>query len=176
MRNLSIVALLLLAGCEPALFTAKIDAPLVCVSGMRVTFPQASIEGTSQEPLSASDLGTEVLDSFDFEVEVKEATLRPIGAMEDLDFVDSVGVKIAPVDPDSGLEPLDVLRLEHAADEPSALYDRPTTPIDVTDYVTATAEGVIFSFALDVAEPAAVAWEAEMDLCVHTSAGYTKSL
>jgi hypothetical protein len=172
LRLSALVAALAVAGCQPALFAAEVDVPDVCFHGIAVTFPPNGEIAVSSDPLSFSELAGELPDDLDVQIEVLELGLRPTVGVDDLDFVDRVGVQMRAVDPEASIAAMPLVTLgadDHQAD--GTMRRETDSPIDVTAFLSST-DAVL---ALDLSgELPPTTWEGEMDLCVHTRASYRK--
>ncbi len=177
MRNvfsvLSLVPLLTLAaGCEPALFSAEIDAPEICISGLSVPFPPSGYTGDTDSPISGDDLGFPDSDGFEIDVKVLSVGITATDGVEDLEFLDTLSVSAAPADAATDLPELMLIEMDeadHTSD--GAMYSRAAQPANIADHLSAG--DVFFRFALTGDLPDVV-WHADMDLCVHAVASYKK--
>ena len=164
----------LLAGCDATYFSVEIDAQDVCVGNLVVPFLPSQLDGTFTETLSTSDLGFVLADGFDPRVEIFSFELTPIAGVEDLRFIESLLIQMAP---ESGAEELpvfDLIRMSGTDSlEGGALYTEPEAIVDISTYI---AEGeLVLSMEL-AGESPETPWVASLDLCAHTSATYKKSL
>ena len=165
----------LAAGCsDPVLFSAEIDAPEICISGLRVPFPPSNYEGNTDSPISGQDLGMPDSDAFDLDVTVRAVGITPVSGVRDLEFLDALTVSAVPADPSSGLPELMLVEMDEADHMPDgAMYAEPEAPANIATHLEAG--DVFFRFGLSGQLPDTV-WEADVDLCVHAVASYEKPL
>lgn len=172
LRSSALLAVLALAGCEPVLFKAELDAPDVCLKGIAVTFPPTSVAALGSDPLSYTDLADALPDEVDLDIEVLELALTPAGGLASLDFVDRMAVRMQPLDPTAsvaGVQLVELTSADHQSD--GSMRRAPDAPIDISGFLSATDALFAFDVAGDLPEDT---WQGEMDICVHTKASYTK--
>jgi hypothetical protein len=167
------------SGCTPVLASAEVDAQEVCVSGMTFAFPPAGpaagqmVAVNTEQPMSFGDLATGLPDDLELEVEVIEAGLSPTAGVDDLTFLDRLGIAAAPVD---AVEMDEVQMVEMDQDDHSddgGMRAAPVAPVDITALLTES--DVVFGLEIQGTLPAA-GWEGALDVCVHTRAKYSKPL
>jgi hypothetical protein len=163
------------AGCDqPVLFSAEIDAPDICISGLRVPFPPSDYHGNTDSPISGQDLGMPDADAFELDVTVRAVGITAVSGVSDLGFLDALTVSAVAADPGSALPELMLVEMDeadHTAD--GAMYAEPETPANIATHLEAG--DVFFRFGLSGQLPDTV-WEADVDLCVHAVASYEKPL
>lgn len=165
----------LAAGCsDPLSFSAEIDAPEICISGLRVPFPPSDYQGNTDSPISGQDLGMPDSDAFDLDVTVSAVGLTPISGVRDLGFLDALTVSAVAADPASALPELMLVEMDEADHTPDgAMYAEPEAPANIAAHLESG--DVYFRFGLSGELPDTV-WEADVDLCVHAVASYEKAL
>jgi hypothetical protein len=175
MRNLfslcgSLAVLALGAGCDQSLFSAKIEAPEVCLGGLAVPFPPDSFDVASEDTISADELGMPDDENLDLTVNVRSLALTPMAGVSDLGFIDVLNVHAAPADPASQLPWVALIAMDGTsmmAD--GSMYGEPPSPVDISDHLRS---GDIL-FRIDAAgERPDFMWMAEMELCVDAVARY----
>ena len=165
-------ALALASGCEPVLFSAKLDAPDVCISGYRLSFPALGIEASTENTMSSEDLGIPDSDGIDLDVFVMAVGFTATSGVGDLRFLDALSVRAGSTDQASSLP--DVMMVEmDAADltTDGAMYSEPQTPVDIAPHLT---DGEVAFRLAATGDLPDVAWEGSMELCVHAMARYRK--
>lgn len=174
MRNLNTVcgalpALLLAAGC----FSAKIDAPEVCLGGLALPFPpnSASSDVATEDTISADDLGVPEDEDLDLTVNVRSLAMASMSdEVSDLGFFDLVTVHAAPADPASELQAVALVEMDgDSMMEDGSMYGEPPSPVDISDHLRA---GELL-FRVDASgDRPDFMWMAEMELCVEAVARY----
>lgn len=163
------------AACDqPMLFSAELDAPDICIGGMRVPFPPSGYAGNTEHPISGEDLGMPDGDGYDLDVTVHAVGITASSGVDDLDFLDALTVTAVSADPATGLPELMLVEMDdadHTGD--GAMYAEPAHPANIATHLRA---GDVF-FRLDLSgDLPDTLWEADMDLCVHAVASYDKPL
>jgi hypothetical protein len=167
-------ALGLAAGCDPVLFSAEVDAPEICISGLRVPFPPSGYTGSTDHPIAGEDLGFPDGDDFEIDVSVRSVGIIPTVGVDDLSFIDALSVRAVPADPASDLGDLMLVEMNDANHmNDGSMYAEPREPANIADHLRGG--DVLFKFDLAGDLPD-VLWETEMDLCVHAVARYEKPL
>ena len=166
-------ALSLSTGCDARLFTAEIQAPEICATGLGFSVPPAISEVVADRPLSLADLGFELpqIDSGDLllEVAVLGVGVVPDSGVDDLRFLDHLRVQAVPSE-GSALPPLELIQMspdDHMSD--GAIYAEPDGPVDLAEHLRAGA----VSLAVDLqGELPEVAWSSALEVCVEVVASY----
>ena len=175
MRNLipvcgPLAVLALGAGCDPALFSAKIDAPEVCLGGLAVPFPPDGEDVASEDTISADELGVPSGDDIDLTVNVRSLALAPMSGVSDLRFLDLVSVRAAPADPASQLHSVGLVEMDATSMmEDGSMYAEPPAPVDISEHLRAGE--LLFRIDATGDQPDFL-WMAEMELCVEAIARY----
>lgn len=169
-------ALLLFTACEPVYFSARVDVPEMCISGLKVTFPPMTAGATADNTLTADDIGLSELDTVDvdLDVDVLAVGLTPSAGVSDLGFLDTLKVKASSLDDGAELPAVNVIEMDrgdHLGD--GAMYAEQAQPVNIATYLRAGQ--VVFAVDLEGDLPQ-VEWSTELDLCVHASAGYKAPL
>ena len=165
-------AALFASGCEPTWFAVEIEATEVCVVDMPVVFPPAELTTSMQTSISQDDLGVNLSEAIDLEIEVASVAMAP-AAQSDLRFAGEVNIRMASAE-DATLPVVSLVKLSESELAPAGgLYGEPESRIDVTAYIQAS--DVVFEFELAGGLPKN-AVPARMDLCVDITAGYSESV
>jgi hypothetical protein len=160
------------AGCDPVLFSAEIDAPAVCIGGMALEFPPGSFDASTDETISADDLGVPDDDQFDLHVSVKSLSLSPLPGAGDLSFVDSVSVHAKAGDPATTLPQVSIGDMDSGdMQDDGSLYLEPPAPVAIGQYLLAGA--VVFAVQASGDRPESVSG-ATMEVCVHANARFER--
>jgi hypothetical protein len=168
------------SGCTPVLASAEVDAQEVCVSGMTFAFPPSGpaagqmVAVNTDQPMSFGDLASGLPDDLEFEVQVIEAGLSPTSGVDDLTFLDRLGIAAAPLDPSADMPEVQMVEMgqdDHV--DGGGMRAAPAAPVDITALLTQS--DVVFGLEIAGSLPDA-AWEGALDICVHTRAKYARSL
>ena len=126
------------AGCDPVLFSAELDAPDLCVGGMALPFPPDSFDASTEQTISADDLGVPDDDQLELQVSVTSLHIAPLLGVGDLGFVHSVTVHASAADPTSALSSVSIVEMD-AGDMQGdgSLYVEPPAPVDISPYLLA---------------------------------------
>lgn len=160
------------SGCDPVLFSAEVDAPEICISGLRVPFPPSGYTGNTDHPISGESLGFPDSEDLELDVSVRSVGIAPTVGVDNLDFLDGLSVSAVPVDLNSDLDEVMLVEMsdaDHVGD--GSMYAEPEQPVNIADHLRGG--DILFKFDLSGDLPDFV-WETEMDLCVHAKASYTK--
>ncbi len=171
MRNLfSVCGLLPVLALGAGCFSAKIEAPEVCLGGLAVPFPPDSFDAATEDTISADDLGVPDDEDVDLKVHVRSLAFAPMTGVGDLSFLDTLAVHAAPADPASELHAVALVEMDDAnMMEDGSMYGEPQDPVDITEHLRA---GEML-FRIDAAgDRPDVMWMAEMELCVEAVARY----
>jgi hypothetical protein len=171
MRNLvPVFTLLPVLAAGAGCFSAEIDAPEICLSGLTVPFVPEAYGMPAEKALSSDDLGVPDGDDVDLAVMVKGVGIAPTEGVSDMDFVDALTMSAAPADAASGLPEVLVVDMgagNHTSD--GAMYAEPTDRVDIGPHLRAG--DVLLRVAISGDLPDYM-WQTSMDLCVHAKAKY----
>lgn len=171
---LGIVPVLVLGGCEPVYFSAKLDAPSVCLNGFAFSFAPSGTSAVSEDMMSGDDLGVPDWNDLELDVMVMGVALAPTAGVSDLGFVEALSVRAAPADQASDVPEIMVVDMDGAdLMSDGRLYAEPESPVDIAPHL----RGGDVVLKIDVAgDLPAGAWESDLDLCVHAKARYRKPI
>jgi hypothetical protein len=163
----------LASGCDPSMFSAQVEAPEICVTGLAFSVPAAAGEAVADQPLSLADLGLELLGEVAgepaLEVEVLGVGLVPGAGVTNLQFLDALRVRAVATE-DLALPPLDVVEMnrgDHMSN--GAIYAEPEHRVDLARHLRAG--GLALAIELEGELPQ-VAWGSTLELCVQVVASY----
>jgi hypothetical protein len=168
-------ALALAAGCDPVLFSAELDAPEVCISGLEVPFPPSGYTGDTDRPINSGMLGVPQSKDFDLNIEVTSIRLAPTSGVSDLDFVHELRVSAVAAGPAAhrGDEVTLIEMDDSSRMDDGSMFAEPEVAPDIADLLMSG--DVIFRFDLSGELPDDL-WRANMDLCAHAVAQISQPL
>ena len=169
-------ALLLQTACQPVYFSARVDVPEMCISGLEVSFPPGAAAATADNTLTADDIGLSELDpvNVDLSVNVLAVGLTPDAGVTDLGFLDTLRVKASSLDDSAELPAISVIEMDrgdYLGD--GAMYAEQAQPVNIATYLRAGQVAIAVDLEGDLPQ---VEWSTQLDLCVHAAAGYQAPL
>lgn len=172
-RSLFVLLVASLCACDGGWLSVEVESREVCVVDLDVTFPPGSAVTSMQTTLGEDDLGIQLDESVQLDVEVASVLLVPNQGIENLEFVDRLAIELGGAE-EASLPTLSLIELgpQHRGPD-GALFAEPSVQVDVTSYVSAGE--LSFAFDLQGQLPEQV-WRATMDLCLGVTASYDVGL